>query len=112
MWMSTRPLLLGTAFALPFFIANVLVAMHSPLFLSLIRPSGESSGGEQILVLVLIALVGIGGLFALLPLVSERKFYTVNALVGITMILFAIFAGYGLGEDVYHCNILQIPNCD
>lgn len=112
MWVSSRHLLIGLTFALPFLIANVLVAMKSELFLSLLRPFGETTNYEQILVLVLVALVGVGGLIAMWPVLRERRLYAINALVGIALIAFALFAGYGLGKDVYHCDVLQIPNCD
>jgi ABC-type maltose transport system permease subunit len=103
---------IGVALALPFFIANVLVVMQASFFLSLLRPFGQSRGYEQILVLSLIALVGVGGLVALSPILKERRFYAVNAIVGLALVAFAVFAGYGLGMDVYHCDILKIPNCD
>jgi hypothetical protein len=112
MWISGRNLYLGLALALPFLIANVLVVMKSELFLALLRPFGATTSYEQILVLALIALVGVGGLVALFPIVKERRLYVVNAVVGIALLAFALFAGYGLGVDVYHCDVLKIPNCD
>lgn len=112
MWFSKRSLLIGIALALPFFLANVLVAMKAKLFLLFLRPSGQTTGYEQILVLILIALVGVGGFVALLPILRDRRLYIVNALVGVVFIIFALFAGYGLGMDFYHCDILNIPNCD
>jgi len=112
MWISNRNLYFGIALALPFLIANVLVAVQSELFLSLLRPFGETTNYEQVLVLALIALVGVGGLVALLPIVKDRRLYAINAIVGVVFIVFALFAGYGLGVDVYHCDILKIPNCD
>ena len=112
MWFSKRPLLIGIALSLPFLIANVLVAMQAELFLSLLRPLGETTNYEQVLVLALIGLVGIGGLVALLPILKEGRVYVVNAIVGGAFIVFALFGGYELGKDFYHCNILKIPNCD
>lgn len=112
MWVSSRFLLLGMALALPFFVANALVALQMQFFLSVLRPSGQTTGYEQVLVLVLIALVGVGGLSALMPIFRERRLYVMNAVVGVVLVAFAIFAGYGLGVDVYHCDILKIPNCD
>lgn len=112
MWVSSRHLYIGLAFALPFFIANVLVVTQASFFLSLLRPFGQSTGYEQILVLSLIALVGVGGLIALSPILKDKRFYAVNTIVGVALVAFATFAGYGLGMDVYHCDILKIPNCD
>ena len=112
MWMNSRFLCWGIALAVPFFIANVLVVMQAELFLSLLRPFGQTTSYEQILVLGLIALVGVGGLVALFPLLKDRRFYVVNAIVGVAFVWFAVFGGYELGKDFYHCDILKIPNCD
>lgn len=112
MWTSKRYVFLGIALSLPFLIANVLVATQVNFFLSLFRPLGQTTGYEQLLVLALIALVGMGGVVALLPILRDRHLYIVNAIVGAVFIAFALFAGYGLSIDVYHCNILKIPNCD
>lgn len=112
MWISSRALFLGIALALPFLIANVLVVMHAQFFLSLLRPSGVMTSYEQILVLSLIALVGVGGVVALWPVLRERRVYVVNAIVGVALVWFALFGGYELGKDFYHCDILKIPNCD
>lgn len=112
MWISSRYLYWGLALALPFFIANALVVLRAELFLSVLRPLGQTTGYEQILVLALVALVGVGGMVALLPILKDRRLYVVNAIAGAALITFAFFAGYGLGIDVYHCDILKIPNCD
>ncbi len=112
MWISSRYLYLGAACALPFLILNALVALHQEFFPSLLRPNGAMTDYEQILILTLIALVGIGGLVALLPILKERRVYILNALIGGALLAFALLAGYELGKDFYHCEILQIPNCD
>ncbi len=110
--MSSRYLYFGLVLALPFLVANALVVMQAELFLSFLRPLGQATNYEQILVLSLIALVGVGGLVALLPIAKDRRLYVVNAIAGAALFAFALFAGYGLGMDVYHCDILKIPNCD
>ncbi len=112
MWIRKRYLYFGIAFSLPFLIANVLVAMQVKFFLSFLRPFGQTTNYEQIIVLVLVAFVGIGGFVSLLPILKEKRFYIVNAIVGVVLVVFSLFAGYGLGVDVYHCDVLRIPNCD
>jgi hypothetical protein len=112
MWINRRSLLLGLGLSLPFFIANVLVVTQAAFFIAFLRPLGQTTGYEQILVLVLIGLVGVGGLVTLLPMLKDRRIYIVNAIVGLMLVVFALFAGYGLGMDVYHCDVLKIPNCD
>lgn len=112
MWISSRYLYFGIALSLPFLLANALVAMNAELFLSLLRPSGQMTSYEELLVLTLIGLVGVGGFVALLPILRERRLYVVNAIIGAAFIVFAFFGEYELGKDFYKCNILKIPNCD
>ena len=112
MWINKRSLFLGIVLASPFFIANVLVVIRAEFFLSILRPLGQTTSYEQILVLALIALVGVGGLVTLLPILRKRRLYVVNAIVGLAFLVFALFGGYELGKDFYHCDILKIPNCD
>lgn len=112
MWISNRHLILGIALSLPFLFANLLVAMQAELFLSILRPYGETTNYEQLLVLMLMALVGIGGLVSLWPILKDRRLYIINAVVGLALLAFALLAGYGLGYDFYKCDILKIPNCD
>lgn len=112
MWLKLRPLIFGVLLALPFFVANALVAMQSKWFLYLLRPMGETTGYEQVFVLALMAFVLIGGLVALFPVLKDRKLYIVNVLIGIALVVFAVLAGHGLVLDFYHCDVLRIPNCD
>lgn len=112
MWINKRYLLLSIAFALPFFLANAVVALQEEFFLSFLRPFGEITNYEEFVVLALIALMGVGGVVALLPILKERRLYIVNAIVGVVFIAFTLFVGYSLGYDFYKCDIIQIPNCD
>lgn len=112
MWVSKRFLLIGVAFSLPFLIANGLVVTQTRFFLSLLRPVGQTTNYEHLFVLILIALVGVGGLVALFPILRNKRLYVINAVVGVAFLAFAVFGGYELGKDFYHCDILKIPNCD
>jgi hypothetical protein len=111
MFAKNKHLFIGIIFALPFFILNALVVSGAPV-LKMIRPYIETTGFEQILILVLLALVFIGGVISLYPVIKDRRFMVANILVAVLFVGFSIMAGYGLGKDVYHCDILQIPNCD
>jgi len=42
MWISKRSLFFGIALTIPFFIANALVATQAELFLSILRPLGQT----------------------------------------------------------------------
>lgn len=112
MWVHRRSLLISITFALPFLFGNALVALQSQIFLSFLRPIGQTTSHEQLLVLILIALVGVGGFVALFPILKKRRLYVVNAVVAMAFLAFAIFGVYALGKDFYNCSILKIPNCD
>jgi len=101
----------GIVLALPFFILNILVVLKSP-FILLFRPEAQTTGYEQVLILGLLSLVLIGGIVSLYPIVKNRRLMLLNILVGFFLVGFSIMAAYGLGLDIYHCDILQIPNCD
>ncbi len=112
MWNNKQYLSLGIGLSLPFLVANILVATQVKFFLFLLRPLGQTTNHEQLLVLTLIALVGVGGIVTLLPILRDKRLYMLNAIVGTALMVFALFAGYGLGIDFYNCDILKIPNCD
>ncbi len=109
--MLNKHLLIGAALALPFFMLNALVVSEAPVA-DIIRLVGEATIGGPMFVLALLALVFIGGIFSLYPVFTNRRFLTLNILVGVSLIVFSAWAGNGLGKDVYRCEIMQIPNCD
>lgn len=111
MFKTNKHLFVGIIFALPFFILNALVVSGAPI-LKIIRPYMETTGHEQILIIALLALVFVGGVVSFYPVVKNRRLMILNILVAITFISFSVMAGYGLGKDIYRCDILQIPNCD
>ncbi len=104
-------LFIGIVFALPFFILNALVASGAPI-VEMLRAAGHTTGGEQILILGLLFLVFIGGVISLYPAIKTGRLMVFNIVIGLLFVGFSVLAGYGLGVDVYHCDILQIPNCD
>ncbi len=111
MFAFNKPLLIGIVCALPFFVLNALVVSGTPV-LEILRPEGNTSGFEQIVIFSLLFLVFIGGIVSLYPAIKTRRLMVPNILLGVLFTGFAILAGWGLGVDVYHCDILRIPNCD
>ena len=106
-----KNLFIGILFALPFFILNALVVSGVSI-LKILRPEGHTTGYEQIFILGLLSLVFIGGVVSLYPAMKARRLMVLNVVVGVLLVGFSVVAGYGLGSDVYHCDILRIPNCD
>lgn len=111
MFTLNKHLLIGMIFALPFFVLNALVALGAPI-VNFLRTETVPGGYEQILILFLIFLIFIGGLVSLYPVIKNRRFLVFNILIALIFISSSVMLGYALGKDFYHCNILQIPNCD
>ena len=111
MFTLNKHLYIGIIFSLPFFILNLLVVFGTPI-LKILRPETHTTGYEQILILGLVFVIFIGGVVSLYPVVKTRRLMVLNILTAVLFIGFSIMAGYGLGVDIYHCDILQIPNCD
>jgi hypothetical protein len=43
---------------------------------------------------------------------GQRSFYLANALVALIALILLVPIVFGIGEEVYRCDILKIPNCD
>lgn len=110
MFTTNKHLFIGIIFSLPFFGLNTLVLSGVPI-LRIFRLD-TNTAYEQILILSLIFLVFIGGLVSLYPVIKNCRFMVLNIIVAILFIGFSFLGGYGLAKDFYHCDILQIPNCD
>ena len=110
MFTPNKHLYIGIIFALPFFVLNTLVLSGVPV-IKILRLNTDT-GYEQILILGLVSLIFIGGIVSLYPVVKTRRLMFLNILVSVLFVGFSLLGGYGLGKDFYHCDILQIPNCD
>ncbi len=111
MFAPNKSLYIGLLLAAPFFVLNALVVSGARVA-EIIRSTLESAGYAQVFILGLLALVFVGGIVALYPVITTRRLLILNIVVGLVLVGFATVAGYGLGKDVYHCDVLKIPNCD
>lgn len=108
---SSGAIYVGFLFALPFAIANtVAVTGIAPLYSWL-------AGLGPYVIFAVITLGFFGGIAVLMPLFwksadGARTFYILNALIGLGLMAFFVVIGYALGEEIYRCDILKIPNCD
>ena len=107
----------GSLFVLPFLAANAIVGGRiEPLF-SLIRPGVHTSAREYVLLAVVLSLIPVGAFIAARPMFhssidGHRRFYPVNAVVAGLMCVMFVAVSFGLGSDIYRCDVLGIPNCD
>ena len=109
---ARRAAALGLLMFGPFLTANVVVANRvEPLF-SLIRPGIDTSPREYVLLFGVVFLIPAGAFLALRPMLSNRRFYALNA-ISAALLVFAFGAlVMGIGSEIYRCDILRIPNCD
>ena len=108
----TAAALLGALFVVPFLLLNAIVAARIEPFFSLLRPGLHTSPQEYVLLPVVLLLVPIGAFIALRPMLRHRRLYVVNSLLAILLLVGFAAIAYGLGMDIYRCEILQIPGCD
>lgn len=102
--------LAGSALLVPLFVLNFTVANRVEPFFSAIRPSPL----EPVLLGVSLLLLPVGALVALRPVwrTAGRPRHVANWLIAVVLLgLFAAIS-VGIGEEVYRCEVLQIPNCD
>jgi hypothetical protein len=113
----TSAAFVGCLFILPFIVLNAIVGNRVEPFFSLIRPGSHTSPREYALLFIVLILIPIGAFIALRPMLrrqsdGSRSFHLLNGVLA--ALLIAVFAAVsiGLGEDIYRCDVLRIPNCD
>jgi hypothetical protein len=102
---------------LPFLAANAIVGNRIEPFFSLIRPGEHTSAREYALLAGLLALILFGAFVAARPMLrrgddGRRRFYPLNAALAAGLCLVFVALSYGLGSDIYRCDVLGVPNCD
>lgn len=122
-WMqsiSTRPggaAVLGALCLVPFAVANAIVANRIEPFFSVLRPGAHTSGGEYLLLAVLLLLMPAGAYVALRPALrrgadGKRRFLVLNVMMAVLLVTGFAAVGIALGSEIYACDVLQVPNCD
>jgi hypothetical protein len=98
----------GLLCLLPFAALNAIVATRFEPFFSLIRPGAHTSNTEWFLLAASLLVMPVGAYVAL----RKRTFYLAN--IAAALFLLAVFTTLSLvlGEEIYRCEVLQIPNCD
>lgn len=109
--------LLGFLCALPFLLANAIVANRVEPFYSLIRPGPHTSPREYVLFATVLLLIPIGAFTALGPWFvrdagGKRHFPVVNGAIAALMLIAFTVISSAVGAEIYACEILQVPNCD
>jgi hypothetical protein len=110
MTISNRTAGIGVLLALPFLIANAVVALRIEPFYSVLGTFGFWSTPWTVGFLLILILAG--ALIALRPVVRDRKFHSVNTLVALVLVVSFMILSSAIGEEVYRCDVLKIENCD
>lgn len=109
--------LVGLFFVAPFMILNAIIGEKIEPFISLIRPDTHTSLLEYVLLFIVLFLLPVGAFIAIGPMClkkagAKRSFYLVNFTLAAVLLAAFVFISFGLGSDIYRCDVLQIPNCD
>jgi hypothetical protein len=113
--------LVGIPFALPFVSLNAIAASRLEPFYTAFTAVGLDNvsgfGAGLVIFASVFLLLPLGAFIALRPLLQGRTrgaFGWAIAEIAVAAVLMALFllVSVGLGEEIYRCEILQIPNCD
>lgn len=107
----------GGLFILPFIAANAIVGNRIEPFFSVIRPGPHTSAFEYVLLFGVIGCMPIGAFIAARPLferdgVWRRRVHVLNGIVAALMLIAFLSISFALGNEIYRCDVLKIPNCD
>jgi hypothetical protein len=107
----------GLALALPFLALNAVVAERIEPVFSVVRPGDHAGPLEYPLLLIVLLLLPVGAAVALSPMWREggdgpRAYSLANILVAALLITAFLMLAIGLGDEIYRCDVLHIPNCD
>jgi hypothetical protein len=109
-----RSAFVGFLFSLPFIITNFIVSLRIEPIYSFLG-SFPVIRNSPFIPLILLLLFPIGAFIALYPMLQankKRNFYIANSIVAIILLVVFFILFVALGEEIYRCDILRIPNCD
>lgn len=112
-----RSAFVGGLLVLPFMAANAIVGARVEPFFSLIRPGLHTSAREYGFLAVVLLCLPVGAAIAARPLWQRgpggfRRVHLANGAIAAVLLVLFVLLTYGLGEETYRCDVLQIPNCD
>lgn len=102
---------IGCLFAIPFLVVNLIVIIRIQPFYSYFLAS-EVMGSSAFVPLLLLLLFPVGAYISVRPILQKRKLYLKNGLVAAILLLSFLILFVALGEEIYRCDVLKIPNCD
>jgi hypothetical protein len=109
--------LIGFLLLLPFLTLNAIVGSRVEPFFTLIRPGPHTGPLEYAVLAFVLVLIPVGAYIAVRPVLNKgadgkRKFYLVNMVLAALLVVIFVALVVALGDEIYRCDVLQIPNCD
>jgi hypothetical protein len=113
--------LIGFLFALPFVSLNAIAVSKLEPFYTAFTGLGLDNisrfGAGLIVFSSVFLLLPLGALIAIRPLLQgktrgARGWAIVEVAVATALMALFVLVSVGLGEEMYRCAILQVPNCD
>lgn len=113
--------LISLLFTLPFILLNAIAINRiEPLFTIFQINTGGAFWDYPIghsTALIALLLLPCGAIIALRPMLQvsadgKRKFYWMNAFLTVLLLAAFVLIASALIEEIYRCNVLQVPNCD
>lgn len=115
-------LVMGLLLVIPLILMNVMAGLDMPSFDWFFRDVFTLGGFRtnplgSLIILICILLLPLGAGILLMPTLQsgaagKRRIYPVHLVLAILIFAgFVLFVGV-LAEEIYRCDVLQIPNCD
>jgi len=102
----------GLACLAPLLAMNAVVSLRLEPYLTWLRPDTHSNPREWTLIVIALLLMPLGAFLAARPLWTQRRFFWLNASLALALVVLFSLLSFGIGEEVYRCEVLGIPNCD
>lgn len=97
---------------LPFLTLNTIVSQQIQPMLGWIRPTGHTSLGELMVLGISLMWAAYGAVRIIQPIRSASPWSIVRVIGGFGLFALVLVVTYGIGEEIYHCDIMHQPNCD
>lgn len=97
---------------LPFVVLNAIVSQQLQPMLGWIRPTGHTSLGELVLLGLSLLWAAYGAVHIFQPMRSASSWSVVRMIGGLGLLALVLVVTYGIGEEIYRCDIMRQPNCD
>ena len=97
---------------LPFLTLNTIVSQQIQPMLGWIRPTGHTSLGELVLLGISLLWAAYGAVRIIQPIRSASPWSVVRVIGGLGLFALVLALTYVIGDEIYRCDIIRMPNCD